>query len=568
MSHFHLPTVRRPAPKPPNAANEARMAEAGERLALLTGRWQHSLHRHVRAQLGALRARLVGAVDISANLAKSVTDQVSTLFDIPPDLRHENPPALEAMRAQMDRYWPLGQRHQKHVTLLRESLVRVGYDPEMKRLSYKLVTPNLVWAVASRFDLSRPVLIAEARLRPIPGDRKKEEGWFWDVWDIRDPQNPSFSILSDDLTRDMTLTFGIKPEEWQGDAYPYRDETGPILPYQLYHAEATGQLWDGMAHSEVVFGTLQVGLLWTATIHGFLRASWDQRYLINGQIVGGATEKVGGKNTRLITPDPTKIIEIRSGEGGAQAGAWGASIDIDKAEGVVRRYEARLAVHFGLSPADLVIESLNPASGASITVSRDGKRALQARAVPQFRIGDMGLIRVSAIVGTAHDIPGLVPDGYSLRYAGIALLPAERKLVNDYLKPEFAQALIDRVAAYAELHPGVSLEEATADLEAQRLRIEKATIADSASDAPSAGTIELAPTDVAIVVTVDEARASQGLGPWPVRAEGSLTVSEFKARKETEGAVIGEAVGEAEATDGAPEDEDGAPEDEDGDTTS
>lgn len=59
------------------------------------------------------------------------------------------------------------------------------------------------------------------------------------------------------------------------------------------------------------------------------------------------------------------------------------------------------------------------------------------------------------------------------------------------------------------------------------------------------GKVVLAPNDIAIVVTVNEARASQGLTPWPNAEEGNLTVAEFKARKETEGAAIGAAEGDA-----------------------
>jgi len=67
-----------------------------------------------------------------------------------------------------------------------------------------------------------------------------------------------------------------------------------------------------------------------------------------------------------------------------------------------------------------------------------------------------------------------------------------------------------------------------------------------------AGTVELAPTDIALVVTVDEARASQSLPPWHDPIEGAMTVAEFKARKEAAGDVAGEAEGEAEAEDIGP----------------
>jgi len=63
----------------------------------------------------------------------------------------------------------------------------------------------------------------------------------------------------------------------------------------------------------------------------------------------------------------------------------------------------------------------------------------------------------------------------------------------------------------------------------------------------SGGNITLAPTDIAIVVTVNEARKSQGLTDWPNPVEGRLTVAEFKARKEAEGAAVGAAEGDVAA---------------------
>jgi len=73
------------------------------------------------------------------------------------------------------------------------------------------------------------------------------------------------------------------------------------------------------------------------------------------------------------------------------------------------------------------------------------------------------------------------------------------------------------------------------------------------------GNVVLAPTDIAVVVTVNEARASQGLPDWPDAAEGKLTVAEFKARKEAEGAEVGTAEGEAEAEEINPESDDEEP---------
>jgi len=63
----------------------------------------------------------------------------------------------------------------------------------------------------------------------------------------------------------------------------------------------------------------------------------------------------------------------------------------------------------------------------------------------------------------------------------------------------------------------------------------------------SGGSVTLAPTDIAIFTTVNEGRASQGLGPWHIPEEGALTIAEFKARKEAEGEKVGAAEGAVEA---------------------
>jgi hypothetical protein len=44
-----------------------------------------------------------------------------------------------------------------------------------------------------------------------------------------------------------------------------------------------------------------------------------------------------------------------------------------------------------------------------------------------------------------------------------------------------------------------------------------------------AQTLDVAPTQLAGVVTVDELRKTKGYGPWPIASEGALTVSEFAA---------------------------------------
>lgn len=425
---------------------------------MLDGTWRTLLAEHGQRQLGPLRSSLVGEWDTSANLFSSVIDQTSTMYDEQPEELSPDRRSLEVLRDSFERggWWAMARTHQRYVRGLRESAVVVGWDSAMGRPTYDLVTPDFLTVEAAVDNRSRPVTIWRAR--------ERRGCWVWDRWSIAGGYG-SLTVWSADRQRNMTAAF-MNPSEWAGDAYPYRDDEGrPILPIVLYHSVGCGAgLWHPHQHQEVAFGTLQVGVLWTAMIHGFLRASWDQRWIANGRVRGGAVQTAGNQSVRLITPDPTAILELDSTAGGtATAGAWGASIDILAAEQTVRRYENRLGVHFGLSPADLVIESLNPASGASITVSRDGKRVIAARDLVHFRRGDRELAEVTASVNRGWGRP-CSAEGYRLRYHGIELSAAEREVVNRYLTAELQAGLADRVTAYQELHPGVDVEDAMADL--------------------------------------------------------------------------------------------------------
>lgn len=439
-----------------------RISDAWRLRMLLEGTWRHLLGEHGYRQLGPVRAALVGEWDTSANLLSSVIDQTSTIYDTQPEVKGD-----EVLRSSLENggWWAMARQHQRYVRGMHESCVFVGWDSALGQPTYQLVTADEVTVDCAPDNPSRPVTIWRARERRIGGQR----GWYWDRWSLYD--GGSYTIWSNDRQQDVT-SFFVDPAAWSGPAYPYRDEAGrPLLPAVVYHAAGAGRgVWHPHQHQEVVFGTLQVGLLWTSMVHGFLRASWDQRVLLNGRVRGGAIVQAGDHPIRVVTPDPTAILEVDGAAGGsASIGQWGASIDIEAAEQTVRRYENRLAVHFGLSPADLVIESLNPASGASITISQAGKRAIALRDRQHFRRGDAELAEVTAAVNRAWGRP-CSARGFSIRYRGIDLTQLERETASRWIPVEMDRGLLDRVAAYQEIHPGTSVEDAEEDLREMDLR--------------------------------------------------------------------------------------------------
>lgn len=60
--------------------------------------------------------------------------------------------------------------------------------------------------------------------------------------------------------------------------------------------------------------------------------------------------------------------------------------------------------------------------------------------------------------------------------------------------------------------------------------------------------VELAPTQLSSIITVDEARKQRGLPPWAVPVEGAMSVAAFealaKAKEEAKGTQVGDAIGE------------------------
>lgn len=438
------------------ACDQQRIYDSWRLRMMLDGSWRPLLAAHGEVQLGSARASLVGEWDTSANLFSSVIDQTSTMYDTPPEIRGD-----AVLRASFESggWWGMARQHQRYVRGLHESAVFVGWDSERVHPTYELVTPDLLTVETAAGNAARPETVWRARRRKLAG----REFWVWDRWSVAGGVG-SLTVWDSGRQRNITSAF-FDPAAWSGAAYPYRGADGrPLIPAVLYHSAGTGNgVWHTHQHQEIVFGTLQVGVLWTSFVHGFLRASWDQRWIANGRVRGGAVEQAGDRPIRVIIPDPTAVLEI-DGQG-ATAGAWGSPIDIDAAEGVVRRYENRLAVHAGLSPADVVIESLNPASGASIVVSQSGKRTIALRDLVHFRSGDVQLAEVTAAVNRGWGV-ACSAEGFSARYRGVELTIGERETVSRWLPIEMDRGLLDRVTAYQELHPGTSAADAQADLEA------------------------------------------------------------------------------------------------------
>lgn len=449
-------------------ADQGRSYEAYLRRKLIDGDWRDILRHHIDIQLGPKRSTLIGLPDTGENLFASVIDQTSTMYDQAPELQHTDAFSLAALNNSFDRgeWWSNARQHQKYVKAFGESLVYVGWDIEMGHATFEFATPDVITAEPAASNSGRAATIWWARHHSIhPGAER--HGWFWHRWSVAGGVG-SYSIWTADRMSDVSGRF-FDPAGWRGGSYPYRDEQGrPVLPFALYHAHGSGgHLFAPNRNGDIMFGALQLGLLWSAAVHGVTQASWDQRWIANGHVRGGDIQNAGGGAVQSISADPSVILQFEGQS--VAAGAWGASVDIEKAERFARMYGHRLSVNYGLSPSDLVVESLNPASGASIVVSREGKRRIALRDAPHFHRGDMRLIEVVAAVNRAYGLPCFAA-GARIRYRGIELTPMERQQAAQHLEIELRLGLIDDVGAYTTLHPGTSIADAESDMALIRAR--------------------------------------------------------------------------------------------------
>lgn len=431
---------------------------------LLYGQWEQDLTQRIQRAIGAVRREAWGVPDLSANPFRAICAQVSVTYDRAPMVCHSDAAAETTMRDLLEGagWSQLMARIQRDTLGLREMLLRV--DLQDGELLLRPVYPDMVQAVADPDRPDMPAAIRELRLRTHEG----KQVWAWDVLDVRDPAAPVYQVMLAESSAggDPDISESVLGVEGGlvGEAYPYRDAKGrPILPYVLYHAHRTGTLWDPWEGAEVVDGTLNVAVMWSFFAHCVRNASWPQRYAIGVEVPQG--EQVGGTTTarhEVVADAATILLLARSSDhdGQPMVGQFQPGADPEVLAGAVSAYERRLAAYAGLSASDIQRVSGDPRSGYALAISREGQREAARRIEPQFRRGDLQLLRVvAALYGQA-----LPESGWTIRYESVPPSSDELAQTRDQLTWEAEKKLIGPVEMWRRLHPGASEEQARAAL--------------------------------------------------------------------------------------------------------
>ena len=564
---------------PKDTADQARWQYAGALFRIM-----HNLHKPdvkvvMERQLGNIRTEAQGEPDISANLYKGGFEAIAVMYDDAGKVGNPDLEAADRMGAILldAGFWSLGQTIQRDTLGMREMLVRPSIDRGVP--VFRLVYPQTVVASARPQNPSVPVRVEEARERTIDG----KSVWTWDITDAEREEFRVVDVEGNDVT---ALVMPTDDDPGEPMAYPYVKSDGTaFLPYSMYHAQETGSLWNTYDTQGLYEGTLNLALKYTNLAHAELKASWAQRYIVGAQVAGvGVTGSTNPTKRAAVITDPSTALMLEPTDDSIQPqiGQWSSPADLDKMVSAITMYARGLASHLGLNAADVTRTSGDPRSGYALAVNRDSQRTLQRRFAPVFGRADVRTITIVAVLlnrwHEGEGTPGWVSlpeDGWTITYRGIPLSADERRALRDDHAARRAAGTLDIVTAYMEEHPGVTNVEARQALDQIRItnaayenaaaptRLEEAAVRQpglspdelrafvidqelatqlldsqiamvlsaAGVSSPPKSTIELAPTDLAAIVSVNEARAQEGLVALP-GTTGDISVFAAKAQEQ------------------------------------
>lgn len=439
-----------------------RVDESGRRERLLDGTWLSDLEEFMSAHVEASRLKQWGPPNQALNLFKSLVKQLACLYDEEPAVR--NPDFDEESEGFLMRLnlWPRMQHHSELVIGLRESAIRIEHTTETTEgINLRMVPSTMIEVECAPHAPTTPWLIREARYRVVGGAPE----WCWDVFDIRNPEAPSYTIVT--MERGLPVTEQVLGAEEAAKPYPWISPltSKPFLPWVVYHAADRGTMWDYREWSELVHGTYLLATLWTFWTHALKEASWEQKYAIDLMLQGLQTKGKDAAIRSKVSVDATSMLMFKSkadADGrptGGQVGAIGAAVDPLKMAEAILLFQQVVATHLGVAPSDIVTTAANEKSGIAISLTRSGLRRMQRRYKPLFKAGDEELLSKIAWVHSLFGdraLPTLPLDGYTVNYPALPLSPEEIEAILSRHEKLSAAGLESAVDLAMALDPSLS----------------------------------------------------------------------------------------------------------------
>ncbi len=457
-----------------NLSEADRAEHTALRHRMLCGTWYQDLIDAMNMHVSLERQEAWGNPDMSSNIFKETTKTLCALYLKAPVIT--NPKAEEGQTKGLlgnegvltqCGLWGLMKRVQFFTIGLRECFIRVDYAADIDKISYRIVTPDMVSATGAKNDYHDPVSIKEMRLRQNPQTEKLE--WTIDFLDISDYDNPIYRVYriganEEDKREDVSALY--LGGDLSGENYPYIDSEGkPYLPYSLYHAELTGNIFDPYYNSELISGSLSASVMYNFFIHILRDCAWPQRWMYNAVLASLIGSTGQDAQVASVETDPASILTFlpaSEGEGAIQAqfGQWQAGGDVEKTLEAITTFERRLATLAGINPADVQKMSGDPRSGYAISISRASLREAQAQYSPSFRRADLATIEITAKMLNAFTGTSYPESGYQVDYYELPKSPEELKAERDRRNDLIDRGLLSNIMAVMEMHPDYDRENA------------------------------------------------------------------------------------------------------------
>ena len=422
------------------------------RLRLLDGLAQPDLRDYIVRRVGDVRARAWGQPQRTTCALADLSAAVAVLYVQDPTVSHPDAAAADrgaqavadvvadtVERLRISGLWQVAGEAQRLTEALNECAIHVEIDGG--RIVWRLVTPDLLQGLPSPGRPGEPEVLAEWRPRLVtrPG-RAADWEWCADVYDLRDPERPSYQIV-DETGADLTTTIldGVPEGGFVGPAYRWRyrpsttyPDGRPFIPYSLRHAEAAPRaLFSPWRRVETVDATMEACSVDTMTSHVCGQNSFPFTWT-NGDLV---TEQVVDASGRVIakapTLDPAAIHKIAVSEPGQSPTVACVRNETDPLMlmDVSERLVARCASAWGLGPADVQRTAADARSGIALAVSSEGRRRMQASRAPIYRPADERLIGMLAALLNRAGVGGITDrpeSGWQVSYTLSPLSPQER----------------------------------------------------------------------------------------------------------------------------------------------
>jgi len=402
-----------------------------------------------------------GPPDIgSANALADGCSQLAVLYTEVPAIRPGKARGDLLVDTYMGDYWAGQQWTQFCCLCVGEWLRCIEWDEDSSGLSFRQVRPDNVYILAHDKQRTKPLILAELRLRQDPDSAE----WYyaWDVHDIR-PGKEAYRVVRgsiDEFGQPAKGSSATVEKLKAGRDYPARDVDGKaVIPYPIYRWMKTGELWNHQLMRGSYAATLTGALYWTGVRRAAVHAAGPHTLSVGLKPPPRVIKNIGTEDAAISMPILPGSHVYHSQDAGYSGTpmVWTISPGDHLAElrKLATESDVRALMRFGVDGSDISRQSAAPESGLALFLHAKAKRQFQLRVQPSFRETDEEAIRIASAVLRVQGIE-TPEDGYSLAYYELPESPQEQKARAERQDREKKHGLISDVDLYIDAHPGTS----------------------------------------------------------------------------------------------------------------